>query len=62
VSDDGAELTAKCRAVDSLEVADALVQKGFTRLIIQKGNGPHFPRVLVPEGQNNTLLNGLQIE
>lgn len=50
------------RAVDSTELADALVQKGYKQLIIQKGNGPHFPRALVPEGQRNTLSNGLQVE
>jgi hypothetical protein len=48
--------------VDSLEVADALVKKGYSRLVIQKGNGPHFPRALVPEGQQAKLQNGLEVE
>jgi hypothetical protein len=48
--------------VDSLEVADALVRKGYNRLVIQKGNGAHLPTLLVPDGQRAKLPCGLEVE
>ena len=54
---------ALVKAVDSTDVADALVARGYTRLIIQKGAGKHQVQTLVPiGGQDNQLSNGLQVQ
>ena len=54
---------ALVKAVDSTDVANALVARGYTRLIIQKGAGKHQVQTLVPfGGQDNQLSNGLQVQ
>ena len=54
---------ALVKAVDSADVADALVARGYTRLVIQKGAGKHKIKALVPVGsQDNQLSNGLQVQ
>lgn len=39
-----------CRAVDTPQFAAALVAKGYSRLVIQKGAGTYCPTNLVPVG------------
>lgn len=52
-----------CSAVDSHAFADALVSKGYLRLVIQKGAGEYVPCVLLPDGAAAaTLDNGLTVE
>lgn len=54
---------ALVKAVDSTAVADALVARGYTRLVIQKGAGKHQVQTLVPLGsQHHQLSNGLQVQ
>lgn len=54
---------ALVKAVDSTAVADALVARGYTRLVIQKGAGKHQVQTLVPIGsQHHQLSNGLQVQ
>lgn len=54
---------ALVKAVDTLDVADALVARGYSRLIIQKGAGKHQVQTLVPIGsQHHQLSNGLQVQ
>lgn len=51
------------RAVDTHAFADALVSKGYRRLVIQKGAGYYAPRVLVPPGGTSAVLSsGLEVE
>jgi hypothetical protein len=51
-------LCAPCqhRAVDTPEFAAALVEQGYTKLVIQKGAGEYFPNQLVPEGNDAVRL------
>lgn len=54
---------ALVKAVDSTAVADALVARGYTRLVIQKGAGKHQVQTLLPVGsQHHQLSNGLQVQ
>lgn len=54
---------ALVEAVDSHNVADVLVARGYTRLIIQKGAGKHHIQTLIPLGsQHHQLSNGLHVE
>ena len=54
---------ALVKAVDSADVAHALVARGYTRLVIQKGMGKHQIQTLVPVGSlDNQLSNGLQVQ
>jgi hypothetical protein len=50
------------RAVDTPEFAAALVDKNYTKLVIQKGAGEYWPNKLVPEGNDAVRLpNGLTV-
>ena len=54
---------ALIQAVDTPEFADALISKGYKKLVIQKGAGRYQLQTLVPLGsQHHQLCNGLQIE
>lgn len=54
---------ALIQAVDTLEVADALVAQGYQKLVIQKGAGKYQVQTLVPLGsQHHQLSNGLQVQ
>lgn len=54
---------ALVKAVDSTAVADALVARGYTRLVIQIGTGTYQVQTLVPLGsQHHQLGNGLQVQ
>ncbi|GLC43935.1 hypothetical protein PLESTB_000211400 [Pleodorina starrii] len=48
--------------VDSLELLRALKSKGYTSIIIQKGNGAYCPSVIVPKGQTKATTEGVQVE
>ncbi|GIL75478.1 hypothetical protein Vretimale_8113 [Volvox reticuliferus] len=48
--------------VDSLDLLRALRDKGYTKLIIQKGNGTYFPSVIVPKGQTKATTEGVEVE
>lgn len=49
--------------MDTHAFADALVSKGYRRLVIQKGAGYYAPRVLVPPGGTSAVLSsGLEVE
>ncbi|PNH10077.1 UDP-N-acetylglucosamine transferase subunit ALG13 [Tetrabaena socialis] len=50
------------KRVDSLDLLRALRDKGYTRLIIQKGNGAYCPSVVVPKGQTKALTEGIAVE
>lgn len=51
-----------CRGVDSLEFLDALRDKGYNKLVIQKGNGAYCPHVIVPAGQSQAITKGVAVE
>ena len=54
---------ALIQAVDTIEVADALVKQGYTALVIQKGAGRYQGQTLVPLGkQHHQHSNGLQVQ
>ncbi|DBA82943.1 TPA: hypothetical protein ACH3X1_006726 [Trebouxia sp. C0004] len=54
---------ALIQAVDTIEVAEALVKQGYTALVIQKGAGRHQVQTLVPLGtQHHQHSNGLQVQ
>ena len=54
---------ALIQAVDTIEVADALVKQGYTALVIQKGAGRYQVQTLVPLGrQHHQHSNGLQVQ
>ena len=58
---------ALIRAVDSLEVAQTLKERGYSKLIIQLGNGNHLPSTLLPAGcgsgaGSGKAENGLLVE
>ena len=54
---------ALIQAVDTIEVADALVKQGYTALVIQKGAGRHQVQTLVPLGkQHHQHSNELQVQ
>lgn len=53
---------ARPRAVDTQAFANALVSKGYGRLVIQKGAGDYAPRVLVPPGSTSASRGGLEVE
>lgn len=54
---------ALVQAVDSVAVADALVAKGYSKLVIQKGAGKYQVQTLVPQGsQYHQFDNGLQVQ
>uniref|UniRef100_A0A7S0WPF2 Glycosyl transferase family 28 C-terminal domain-containing protein n=1 Tax=Chlamydomonas leiostraca TaxID=1034604 RepID=A0A7S0WPF2_9CHLO len=54
---------ALVRAVDTEEFGKALVSKGYTHLVIQKGNGAYAPHVLVPINETlGTTKEGLHVE
>ena len=54
---------ALVQAVDTIEVADALVKQGYTALVIQKGAGRYQVQNLVPLGrQHHPHSNGLQVQ
>ncbi|PNW74114.1 hypothetical protein CHLRE_13g585850v5 [Chlamydomonas reinhardtii] len=48
--------------VDSLELLRALKDKGYTKLVIQKGNGSYCPSVIVPKGQTKGTTEGVDVE
>jgi hypothetical protein len=48
--------------VDCQAFADALVSKGYGRLVIQKGAGSYNPCVLVPPGSTSAAHGTLAIE
>jgi UDP-N-acetylglucosamine transferase subunit ALG13 len=51
------------RGVDTRAFADALVAKGYGRLVIQKGAGEYAPCVLVPPGATSATTDaGLEVE
>ncbi|MEW5300663.1 MAG: hypothetical protein WDW38_005393 [Sanguina aurantia] len=51
------------RAVDSRTFAAALKHKGFTHLLVQKGNGTYSPSVLLGPGMSSgTTVDGLYVE
>lgn len=50
-------------AVDSLEVADTLVERGYSKLVIQLGSGQYLPKNLFRNGGSHCVLdNGLAVE
>ena len=49
---------ALIRAVDSLEVAEALKDRGYSKLIIQLGNGNHLPSTLLLAGRGSDAGSG----
>ncbi|DBA82262.1 TPA: hypothetical protein ACH3X2_000532 [Trebouxia sp. C0005] len=54
---------ALIQAVDTIEIADALVKQGCTALVIQKGAGRYQVQTLVPLGrQHHQHSNGLQVQ
>mmetsp|Transcript_22394 Transcript_22394/g.62101 ORF Transcript_22394/g.62101 Transcript_22394/m.62101 type:complete len:181 (-) Transcript_22394:181-723(-) len=54
---------ALIKAVDSLGLADELVRRGYSTLVIQIGSGTHLPISLLPNGSNSGVLrNGLAVE
>lgn len=54
---------ALVRAVDSPDVADALVASGYTKLVIQAGASDYRPnRIFPPNAKVACLSNGLQAE
>ncbi|GLI61930.1 hypothetical protein VaNZ11_004456 [Volvox africanus] len=48
--------------VDSLDLLRALRDKGYKKIIIQKGNGKYCPGVIVPKGQTKATTEGVEIE
>ncbi|GIL51385.1 hypothetical protein Vafri_7382 [Volvox africanus] len=48
--------------VDSLDLLRALRDKGYNKLIIQKGNGTYCPGVIVPKGQTKATTEGVEVE
>jgi NAD/NADP transhydrogenase alpha subunit len=51
------------RAVDTPEFAAALVNKGYTQLVIQKGAGEYSPARLVQAGSTTAELpSGLNVQ
>ncbi|GFR49184.1 hypothetical protein Agub_g11208 [Astrephomene gubernaculifera] len=48
--------------VDSIELLHILRDKGYTRLIIQKGNGVYCPTKVVPKGQTKARTEGIDVE
>ena len=50
------------RAVDTQAFADAIVSKGYGRLVIQKGAGAYAPCVLVPPGSTSASHGALEVE
>lgn len=53
------------RAVDSPQVADLLASRGYSSLVIQKGNGTYLPTthlVTAAGPKSCTLTNGLSVE
>ena len=54
---------ALIQAVDTTEVANALVRKGYSKLVIQKGAGAYQVQTLLPaQAQSHQLSNGLQVQ
>jgi UDP-N-acetylglucosamine transferase subunit ALG13 len=54
---------ALVQAVDSQEVADTLVRRGYSKLVVQKGAGAYVPHVIVPAGGcSSKLPSGLSVE
>ncbi len=54
---------ALIQAVDTTDVAEALVSKGYKKLVIQKGAGNYQVQMLVPAGsRSHQLSNGLQVQ
>ncbi|KAJ9523190.1 hypothetical protein QJQ45_024082 [Haematococcus lacustris] len=53
---------ALIKAVDNQAFVDALKQKGYSHLAVQKGNGSYFPKYLLPSGElEATLSNGVHV-
>lgn len=50
------------RCVDSLELLRVLRSKGYTRLVIQKGNGTYCPTHILPPGQTRGSTEGIAVE
>ena len=51
------------QAVDTTEVANALVSKGYSKLVVQKGAGKYQMHTLLPQGsQQHQLSNGLHVQ
>ncbi|KXZ41565.1 hypothetical protein GPECTOR_390g204 [Gonium pectorale] len=48
--------------VDSLELLRILRSKGYSKLVIQKGNGSYVPHVVVPAGQAKATTEGIDVE
>ncbi|KAG2497223.1 hypothetical protein HYH03_004812 [Edaphochlamys debaryana] len=48
--------------VDSLELLRLLKEKGYTKLVIQKGNGTYSPSNILPKGQTTGTTEGVQVE
>ncbi|KAI8470239.1 MAG: glycosyl transferase [Monoraphidium minutum] len=53
---------ALIRAVDTQAFSDALVSKGYSRLVIQKGAGSYAPQLLLPPGAASGAFGGLEVE
>jgi hypothetical protein len=52
-----------CRAVDTPEFAAALIEKGYTELVIQKGAGQYCPCQLLTDGKTSGQAeNGLKVQ
>jgi hypothetical protein len=51
------------RAVDSLEFAECALKKGYSKLLVQHGNGSCMPHNLVKEGESEGIAgNGLEVK
>jgi len=54
---------ALIQAVDTPEVAAAILDRGYDRLVMQVGDGAYKPRVLVPAGEGSAMsTGGLHVE
>jgi beta-1,4-N-acetylglucosaminyltransferase len=54
---------ALIEAVDDPALADVLVSKGYSRLVVQVGAGAYVPCKLLPKGtKSGRLANGLSVE
>jgi beta-1,4-N-acetylglucosaminyltransferase len=39
-----------------------LKSKGYTKLVVQKGNGAYIPQHVLPKGQTNGSTEGVEVE
>jgi beta-1,4-N-acetylglucosaminyltransferase len=54
---------ALVEALDSPDLTDLLVTKGYSKLIIQKGAGSYIPQHILRKGEaSNQLPNGLEVQ